>query len=245
MSARDPAALEATDCARGSIMAPLDEHVHIRFPAYCQKWSCPRCSRKKARKLAARVERTPATRFVTLTARPNPRLSPQRQLDLMNLAWRTLWKRWTRHSAAADVGYVRVVELTRRGTPHLHIALKAPYLPQATLSRWWNELTGNRIVDIRRIKTTAGLARYLAKYVTKSAEHVERRRKWSATRGFLPPEEPPAPLEDEVPLTWSYSHESYLTAVNAHLAAGGAYFAGVIYDSEARARAPAGSLVAP
>lgn len=66
------------------------------------------------------------------------------------------------------------------------------------------ELAGSPIVDIRKIKSERGLARYLAKYLTKAHETLSNRRKWSATRAFLPVESR-EPLESgELPLTWQW-----------------------------------------
>jgi hypothetical protein len=176
----------------------------VLAPSRCRRWACPDCGPRKARKLAKRIQQTKAQRFITLTIRPDPARTPEAQLDRLTAAWRTIFKRLKREHHGKALGYVRIVELTRRGTPHLHIAYIGPYVPQRRLSAWMNELVGSPIVDIRRIKTEAGLARYLAKYLTKAHETLASRRKWSASKHTLPPEEKPQLEPGELRIEWKW-----------------------------------------
>jgi hypothetical protein len=61
--------------------------------------------------------------------------------------------------------YICVVEFTQAGVPHLHILFDR-YIPQAWISRVWNNLGGGRIVFIKQV-TVQNVARYLSKYLTK------------------------------------------------------------------------------
>jgi hypothetical protein len=148
---------------------------------------------------------TRCRRFATFTIRFDPLSDPVEELDRMNRAWRLLWKRIKRKQGRQARGYVKVIELTQKGTPHLHIALDCGFISQRWLSAEWLELTGSPVVDIRIIRTQRGLARYLSKYLTKASEAVASRRKFSASRAFLPPyEKPPRALGDLEP-GWTYS----------------------------------------
>lgn len=137
--------------------------------------------------MAQRIGLTRVDRFVTLTVRFSPYVPTVMQLDSINHAWRLLYKRIKRRFPNAQFGYVKVVEFTKKGTPHLHIALQGPFIHQRWLSRQWQELTGSSVVDIRKIQSERSLARYLSKYLTKSKTTVRHRRKYAASRGFLPP----------------------------------------------------------
>lgn len=190
-------------CPTGTIMASAAGTYQL-FPARCKKWSCDPCGKKKARALAARIARARAYSFLTLTYRADPAISPQLALDRLNDAWRKLWKRWKREYGAACKGYVKIVELQKNGTPHLHLALRAPFIPQARISAAWNELTGSPIVDIRVVKTQSGISRYLSKYLTKARERVASRRRWSQSKQFLPHEEKRQQEPDDAPVTYSY-----------------------------------------
>lgn len=210
----------------------------LTCPAYCQRWACENCARKKSRKLAARIERTTAKRFITLTIKPEPGRSRQEELDLLNRAWRTMWKRIKRAQGPKAKGYVRIVELTKAGHPHLHLAVDCAYIHHSTLSAWMAELLDSPIVDIRAIKTQAGLARYLAKYLTKSSEAVACRRRWSQSARFLPQPETDPLTEGELPLQWSFlrvDHETYLIAM---LSQGYQLFRGVLLAPSPEDRAP-------
>lgn len=174
------------------------------IPATCRRWSCSSCGRRNARRLAARIAAAEVVRFVTLTARAQPDRDPADILDELNAAWRDLWKRIQRQQGDRARGYVKIVELTKSGTPHLHIGLNAGYLSQRWLSAAWSELTGYTIVDVRRVETERGLARYLAKYLTKTHTAVGGRRKWSASSGFLPPVEVLSTAPDGTQVRWSF-----------------------------------------
>jgi len=192
-----------TECPTGTLQGASGDLVTYH-PARCARWRCDDCGPRKARKLAARLARTPTNRLITLTHAPDPSRTPEEILDRMNKAWRTAWKRIRREQGSKAVGYVRVVELTKAGTPHLHIAVRCAYISQAWLSATWNELTRNPIVDIRAVKSESGMAAYLAKYLTKTAAVLNNRRKWSASPRFVPPTETPTPEPDEIPPTWTF-----------------------------------------
>lgn len=227
-SPNEPDGYEDSRCARGAIVADVSPTERWAFPARCRKWACSDCGPRKARKLRRRIARAPVTALVTLTHRANPDQDPQAQLDTLNRAWRLIVKRIRRAHPRAKVRYVRVVELQQNGTPHLHIAASLPYVPQATLSLWMEELAGSPVVDIRRVRQRKRAANYLAKYLTKSPAHLPSRRVWSASPGFLPPDEKPEPSPDEIQVRWRWTPESYPDLVARVLEAGGTFFHGVL-----------------
>lgn len=143
------------------------------------------------------------------------------EIDFINTHWRSLWKQLRRRFGDEAKGYVKVVELTKRGTPHLHILLDCPFVSQRWLSERWNELTGNNIVDVRRIGSATELARYVSKYLTKQHGPTTHRRRWSASNGYLPDAPPPELGDGEIPPTWKYFASS-VDAMEAFLASRGA-----------------------
>lgn len=170
--------------------------------------------------LATRISLVNARRFITLTMAPDPDLTLAEHIDLINAGWRNLWKRLRREYGPAARGYVKVVELTAIGTPHLHILVDAPFIPQRHLSAAWYEITGQRIVDIRLIKSKQELSRYVSKYLTKNHAYDTPRRRWSQSKGFLPPL-PPIELEEgEQPPTWRFRGASSETVAAYYLANG-------------------------
>lgn len=206
---RSPAStprLDANDrpCPNGTLVAYLGPSRRF-CPSLCRRWACERCGRRNARRLAERIMRTPCRRFMTLTIRSTDATTIEAQVDSINAAFRLLWKRIKRRKGASARGYVKVLEFTKAGTPHLHVSLDTGYLPQTWLSEQWADLTGSPIVDIRAVNTKRGLARYLAKYLTKAAATCPHRRKYSAARGWMP-DLPAQPLgEGEIPPTWRWN----------------------------------------
>lgn len=196
--------MQDTPCPTGSLIALVPGAV-ILAPSRCKRWACDHCRKKKSKTLAARIMLTTARRFITLTIAPRPDQTPQEALDELNHSWRSLWKRIKREQGEAAKGYVKIIEVTRAGNPHLHVAADCGWIAQRKLSAIWNELTGSPIVDIRVVRTARGVARYLAKYLTKQSPALENRRKFGASRGFLPDAPKPVPEPGEIPLSWRWT----------------------------------------
>jgi hypothetical protein len=75
--------------------------------------------------------------------------------------------------AANVTGGAAFLEITynaekRRWHPHLHIICRARFIPQADLSDAWAKVTnGSFRVDLRRVSSRRGIARYVCKYASK------------------------------------------------------------------------------
>jgi len=68
--------------------------------------------------------------------------------------------------------YLLVFELTKKGTPHIHMLSRGGFIPQAWLSDQWKKLTGSFIVDIRRIRRKKDVSNYITKYLGKAIASV-------------------------------------------------------------------------
>lgn len=206
-------------CGRGCLVGRAPS-IRLVLPGRCKRWTCERCRRVNARKLEQRLQRASASRFITLTLPFRVDADPHSQLDFLNASFRTLWKRVRRRFPGAEFGYVKIIEWTKKGTPHLHVATDCPYIPQRWVSEHWRQITGARVVDIRIIRESGRIAAYLAKYLTKEHAGITNRRRYSATKGFLPPFVA-APRDPEEPvLSWSHSSDAP-PQIEAALAAAG------------------------
>jgi len=181
-------------CPNGTLILQHDLATKL-LPKLCSRWRCQTCGPRKARRLRTRLERTAPTRLITLTLRADPRATPEAMLRKANRAWSILWRRYRRQFGDQALGYAKIVELTKAGTPHLHIIANVPYVHHAALSAAWRELTGSYIVDIRKVRQRKGIAGYLSSYLTKALDVPPGMRKWSSSKGFVPPEAP-RELED-------------------------------------------------
>jgi len=86
--------------------------------------------------------------------------------------------------------YCAAIELTKRGTPHLHVLTRGDYIPQTWLSTAWKDLTGSYIVHIRKIDQVAGAVLEVTKYLTKSAAQIAEllpgKQVLTMSHGWLP-----------------------------------------------------------
>jgi len=188
--------------------------------AMCGSWKCSDCGPRKARRLRKRLLATTPTRLITLTLRHDPTLSPRDALAVANHAWSILWRRYRRKFGNRAVGYAKIVELQKNGTPHLHILAEMPFIHTRALSADWQRLTGAFIVDIRRVKSQRGVAKYLSSYLTKAMAVPDGMRKWSAARGFVPPTPAQELEEGEIAPTGRFVRASVDAIVESYIAAG-------------------------
>lgn len=123
------------------------------------------------------------TKFLTLTIKDRDAPVDQQALMLSD-AFRKLIKRWRRHKKGHPVEYLAVFEPhPSSGRPHLHIMLRAPYTRQQWLSKQMDDLLDSPIVDIRAITDRRKVARYVAKYITKSnVRFGTAKRYWSSPK---------------------------------------------------------------
>lgn len=175
-------------------------------PLTCRSWGCEYCAPMRKRRLMAQAASGVPTRFLTLTINPTVGANPDERLQLLSHAWRTCVKRLRRQYGERNIEYLAIVEATKRGEPHLHILLRAPYIPQSLISSIMGELIDSPIVDIRRIKGSRQIIQYVAKYVTKSPHHFGTgKRYWSSYRWEIPTD-PNPDREDYFATKWRLDH---------------------------------------
>jgi hypothetical protein len=89
--------------------------------------------------------------------------------------------------------YFAVVERHKSGRPHLHILLRAPFIPQWWLSSQMRELAKSPICDIRAVKGTKMAAAYVAKYIGKAPARFADARAYWYTANWAP-----SPQSDDI-----------------------------------------------
>jgi len=189
------------------------ENVRRCKPLKCRSWRCDYCAPIRRNQLMAQAASGLPERFLTLTVNPSVGESPADRLKMLANSWRIVVKRLRRLHPTKPVEYLAVVEETKNGEPHLHILLRSPYIPQGWLSAAMSELMDSPIVDIRRIRSTNEVIRYVAKYITKAPAQFEgMKRYWSSQAWELrskPTEEVPGLADTK----WVIVRESILTLV--------------------------------
>jgi len=184
----------------------------------CKTWGCPVCKSKMVAMVKMRMEygcsKLGRCYLITLTLKAG---LPRERKTAASV--RLEWERWLKsmRSRNPNLSWFKVVEATKKGTPHLHLLMgtvgkrkdqcdedpvysrryavkKCDCLMHECLKAWF-EITGNYVVDCARIFNVEGAVGYLAKYLSKSFQDREvlvelgYKRRWSRSQNWPSPEE--------------------------------------------------------
>lgn len=151
------------------------------FRLRCKSWNCAYCApRRRKRLIAGAINGKPNT-FITLTLPADRRLDPAQAVKDLSRAWRLIRKRDARRRNGKPVPFLAVVELTKVGTPHLHIICRAKWIDQKWLSNCMAEIADAPIVHIARIDNMGRVAMYCGKYISKDTAKVgTNKRYWQS-----------------------------------------------------------------
>lgn len=122
------------------------------------------------------LQRGGRIRFLTLTSAP--------QSGDIHRHFKALVMRLKRRGLLT--GYIQVPAYTKSGLVHKHILFRGSYLEQAMIAKWWSDLHGAKVVDIRAVRGNKRLiAGYMASYMSnQSAGHYSWDWGW-VWRGFV------------------------------------------------------------
>ncbi len=153
-------------CGKGSLIGfnPKTEERYL-LRLRCKSWVCPHCRISKGLKAIAQIVSGAPDRFLTLTCNPARHSSKQATIAELKPKFRLLAKAIRKRYGSFE--YVLVWELTKRGWPHLHVAVRGPYIDQRWLSAYWCGLTGAKIVHITKVRSHQHAAKYMSKYLLK------------------------------------------------------------------------------
>lgn len=165
----------------------------------CKSWKCPYCGprRKKALQFLARSGRP--NRFITLTHEQANGLAPEVQAQRLSRAWKKA-RRWLRTRFRIDgIEFLAVFEKTKAGNPHLHVLVRAPYIPQNVLSDLMKRYIDSPIVDVRRVRSKKQAALYVSKYIAKDPERFKGTKRYWRTTGWANVKRSPRVEKGEFP----------------------------------------------
>jgi len=150
----------------------------------------------------------------TLTLAEYPKDMKEDRFDFIQERWHYLLRNGGKRGIAFE--YLRVVELQKRGTPHFHLAVKQFTMRGQEMSHTkaianiLRDLAQGAgfgyIMDFQAARLGgAGVAAYMAKYMTKETDWYELRRedgrairRYARSRGWIPPQPRP---------TWRYARD--------------------------------------
>lgn len=158
------------------------------LPRYCNCWDCNSCRVYRLRRLMDELAGGLPTIFLTLTWRVRQGWSDVQIASAMAAAWAKWVAAYNREHGRRALQYMVVRERTKVGTPHMHIVLRAKWIPKRALSDFMRDEIDSPIVDVRGLKEVRSVARYLAKYLTKGPAQFGTLKRYWRTLDYLMPE---------------------------------------------------------
>lgn len=159
------------------------------FPLRCRSWGCKHCAPVRRRRLVNDGLAGSPNRFITLTVNPHWFDGPADRGARLAKAWRDYVREYRRLHPGRELQYLAVLELTKKGEPHLHIVCRSGFIPQKELSKHMRLSMGAPVVDIRVVRGATEVARYVSKYISKrNIKLGTLKRYWSSQR-YVPAEE--------------------------------------------------------
>ena len=179
-------------CREACIVKEYSDRIEVAT-LYCRNWSCDICAPRRQAEVAEQIRQGKPTTFLTLTIPSGQGRTPTTACEALKGAFVELIRQIRRREPDADIQYFAVVERTKRGWPHLHVAARMPFVPQGWVSDVMASLIGAPVVDIRRVRSQKGVAKYLSKYLTKGLEKFGSLKRYWKSQGWLIPngDEPP------------------------------------------------------
>jgi hypothetical protein len=153
---------------------------------YCKRWDCPTCNPIRRRVLIARIFSGSPERWMTLTIDAKRPGGPLEHFAELRKAFNDLQKRIRRKYPAKRFEYVAVVEATKQGEPHLHIAFRGPWIDQSWLSAQMDDLIGSPICDIRWLHGKKQTLGYICKYIGKKPHQFGSHKRYWFSRDYEP-----------------------------------------------------------
>ncbi len=158
-------------------------------PLFCRRWSCPVCGPKRAWRLRTEATEGKPTTFLTLTVRFGEFTTPGNAACALVKAWRNIRQQAKRELGIDKLPFMAVFEKTKRGWPHLHILMRAPFIDQKWISEKCAKYLNSPVVFIERISDTSRTARYVAKYCSKDPQIWDGVKRYWRSLDYLPPQE--------------------------------------------------------
>lgn len=170
-------------CSRGVVYQSNSKGTRA-IAIGCNRRECSICAPKRVAFLKKRIASGAPDRMVTLTLPAGSYKTQQAGVDALHEAWKLFVKKQRRERGRLACEYALVVELTKKRTPHLHIAVAGPWITQRELSAFMEAHGCGSVVDVREITSPRGAAKYLSKYFTKSKHFIDQRRNISFSMYF-------------------------------------------------------------
>lgn len=157
------------------------------LPRWCGTWACEECRLVRLKRVIAEIIGGEPTIFLTLTWKVRPGWTPDEAARALSRAWAKFVALYNRQHGARSLQYYVVPEATKKGWPHLHLAVRAEWVSHHALSEFMEAEIGSPIVRLIALDGIHRVAAYLAKYLGKGPHQFGTMKRYWRTLGYLLP----------------------------------------------------------
>lgn len=169
---------------RECIAVKPEGHFQTAVTLKCRSWGCELCEPDRKRRLIAEGMGGAPCTFLTLTFRIRDTCTPDEAAPMLTRAWRLCRLRLMRKFHWRKLPFFAVMEKTEKGWPHLHIMLRARYIPHKLISDIMKELIDSPVVGIEKITNKSRVAGYVAKYCGKAAAKFKTAKRYFQSQDY-------------------------------------------------------------
>jgi len=157
------------------------------LPRWCGRWACEECRVVRRKRVIAEIVGGEPTLFLTITWKVRPDWTPADAARALSRAWAKFAAAHNRQHGARSLQYYVVPEPTKRGWPHLHIAIRAKWISIRKLRKLMAAEIGSPVLKLIKLDGIHRLAAYLAKYMAKGPTQFGTMKRYWKTLGWLLP----------------------------------------------------------
>jgi len=127
------------------------------------------------------------TLFLTLTWLVRAGWTPEEAARALSRAWAKFAAAHNRQHGPRALQYFVVPEATKKGWPHLHIAIRAPWISLKKLRAFMAKEIGSPVLKLIKLDGVHRVAAYLAKYLGKGPHQFGTMKRYWKTLGYILP----------------------------------------------------------
>lgn len=150
----------------------------------CKRWSCEACAERNRFQVMVKAREGKPNLFMTLTCKPDQYTCPEEAARDMKRGLVALRRRIERRWGVKNIPFIVVFERTKKGWPHMHLLLRAPYMHWKVLRAMWQDINGAHQVDVRFIKKASQVLFYVTKYIGKALHAFEGCKRWWRSHNY-------------------------------------------------------------
>ena len=150
----------------------------------CKRWTCDICNPDNRWKVMQRAKYGKPNVFMTLTVPPHKYADKDEAARDMRRGLVLLRRRIAKKWNIENIPFLVVFEAHKSGWPHMHLLLRAKFMPQQILKAMWKDIMGAGSVDLRFIKDTGRVLAYIVKYIGKDLGKFEGCKRWWRSQNY-------------------------------------------------------------